>query len=151
MENNSLSPRPYPRLRHPKSKGEWAEISFMKKAMGLGFTISQPYGDSRLFSFLLLVSGRRVLRIQVKSCWKMCKGYYPLNTHCAYRRRYRSRDVDFVVGYVVPENAWYVIPVSKITGTTSALFPHKPRSRGRYEKYRDAWHLLRRQLRWRTG
>ncbi|HVP43288.1 MAG TPA: group I intron-associated PD-(D/E)XK endonuclease [Terriglobales bacterium] len=138
-------PRSCPRLRHPKLKGEWAEIAFMSKAMSLGFTVCRPYGDSHIFDFLVFTADCKVSRVQVKSCWTKSKGYYPLNTHSAYRRRYRPRDIDFVVGYVVPHDAWYVIPVRKITGTMSALFPHKPLSRGRYERYRDAWHLLRSQ------
>ncbi len=115
----------------------------MSQAMALGFVVCRPFGDCQLFDFLVFSDGRKISRVQVKSSWRQSKGYYPLNTHSAYRRRYRPRDIDFVVGYVVPHNAWYVIPVRRITGIMSALFPHVRRSRGRYEKYRDAWHLLR--------
>src|SRR5439155_19723588 len=40
--------------------------------------------------------------------------------------------------------AWYLIPTAAIASSRWAItfFPHIPNSRGRHEKYREAWYLL---------
>lgn len=136
------SPCPIPRLRHRKTKGEWAELAFLSKAVSLGFTVCRPYGDNHLFDFLVFAPLNTISRVQVKSCWSLNHAYV-LNTHRAHYRRYRAADIDFIIGYVVPCDAWYVIPLRHAVKPMIALFPHVPHSRGRYEKYRDAWYLLR--------
>jgi len=138
-------PRPFPRLRHPKLKGEWAELAFMTEALALGLTVCRPFGDNHLFDFLVFAPLNRISRVQVKSCWTMNRRSYFLNTHRTRFRRYRPCDLDFIIGYVVPEDAWYIIPLRTLTKPMIALFPHVRHSRGRYERYRDAWHLLRSQ------
>ena len=56
---------------------------------------------------------------------------------------YTKRDIDFVVGYVAPLDRWYVIPVEALKGLFSIRIFLKECKRRRYEKYREAWHLLR--------
>jgi len=135
-------PRVCPRLRHRKTKGDWAELAFMSKAVALGFTVCRPYGDNHLFDFLVFAPLNRISRVQVKSCWSFNHAYQ-LNSHRAHYRRYRAADLDFIIGYVVPYDAWYVIPLDRVIKPMIALFPHVPRSRGKYERFREAWHLLR--------
>ena len=130
-------------IRHRKTKGEYAESAFMTKAIGLGFTVCRPFGDNHRFDFLVFAPGYRICRVQVKSCWTRVKNAYFLNTQGAFHRRYDRRDIDFLVGYVVPEDAWYIIPVGALRSRMAVVFPHIPRSRGQFEKCRDAWHLLR--------
>lgn len=141
-KNTSAPPRWLPRLRHRKSKGEWAEIAFMSRTIGLGFTVCRPYGDNHPFDFLVVTPAGHALRLQVKSSWTMLKRAYFLNTHDSRRRCYRKADIDFLIGYVVPEDAWYIIPIRAVAKTMIGLFPHVLRSRGRFERYREAWHLL---------
>jgi hypothetical protein len=51
-----------------------------------------------------------------------------------------------LVAYVVPENAWYVFPVRVIQQMRSLkLFPGSQKKRSRFEKYREAWWILRRK------
>jgi hypothetical protein len=133
-----------------KRLGEIAELAFLLKATSLGLTPAQPYGDRRPYDFLL-ECGKRVLRIQVKSV-SVCR---PNNPRCFYvtvvqhkeggRAAYTSDDIDFVAAYVVPHNAWYVIPVDVLKKRKAiVLYPlGKTRSVGGfYENYREAWHLL---------
>jgi hypothetical protein len=48
-----------------------------------------------------------------------------------------------VVVYIVPLRAWYVIPICALASGTKIYFnPDNPRSRGRFEPYRDAWCLM---------
>ena len=48
---------------------------------------------------------------------------------------------DFLAAYVVFENAWYIIPEDKIQGKRALTFYPKSK-KAKYEKYREAWHLL---------
>ena len=138
-----------------KRLGEVAELAFILKATSLGLTPSRPYGDRRPYDFLL-ECGKRVLRIQIKSVFAnrprdghrfFINAGISRNTGNTKRERvgYTSDEIDFIVAYVAPHNAWYVIPVNALAQRTFInLYPlGKTRSLGGlFEKYREAWHLL---------
>ena len=145
------------RIVDTKRLGEVGELAFILKATSLGFTPSRPYGDRRPYDFLL-ECGPRVLRIQIKSAFsnRLRDGHrYSVNTGISRKSEitekrervgYTSADVDFIVAYVEPQNAWYVIPVDALGQRTFInLYPlGKTRTiGGQFEKYREAWHLLR--------
>ena len=51
-----------------------------------------------------------------------------------------------MVAYIVAEDAWYVVPVAAFAPRTGLkLFPSgcKRKKSGLFEKYRDAWHLMK--------
>jgi len=134
----------------PKLLGERAECAFMNAALDRGFTVAQPFGDSAPYDLVLdastLLGGRGPLwRVQVKSAWRIHQRCYRVNFHRSSRQTITPDDADFLVAYVVPEKAWYIIPVPLIRPTEFlTLYPHrKPHNRGRYERFREAWHLLR--------
>ncbi len=156
--HSSLSTSPAPAtfelnlFRNRKAQGEWAEIVFLAKAIALGFTVSKPYGDNLAFDFVVRAAGRTSY-VQVKSGWARTHGAYQIRTSHLVRqsrkggrrinRAYRKTEVDFIVAFIVPENAWYVIPVAAVQHTPGiAVFPHVDCSRGKYERFREAWHLL---------
>src|SRR5271165_2100902 len=60
---------------HNTSKwaGEQAEAAFLNKAISLGLNVARPWGDSERYDFIV-DSGRRLLRVQVKST--RCLGKY---------------------------------------------------------------------------
>ena len=59
---------------------------------------------------------------------------------CSSGKPYRAGAFDFLAAYVVPEDAWYIIAAKAIRGMKSiSLFTEG----GKYEQYREAWHLLR--------
>jgi PD-(D/E)XK endonuclease len=132
---------------HPKRKGELAELAFMCKAVSMGFGVAKPYGDSEHFDFIVS-SGRRLWRVQVKSCYKAGRCGYGVracgNEDCGLQV-YTAKEVDVIVVYVVPENAWYVIPINAIRKRRSLYFHPGGTVRGvyQYEQYREAWHLMR--------
>ena len=132
-----------PNIRHFRSKGEYAEACFIAAAIGRGFIVCCPFGGNHRFDFLVFAPGRRITRVQVKSCWTRVNNAYYLNTQGAYHRCYDRRDCDFIVAYVVPEDAWYVIPIGAVRCRMTVVFPHIPHSRGRCERFRECWHLLR--------
>ena len=136
-----------PRTRPPKMVGEWVELEFMARAACAGLTVSKPYGDSAPFDFIV---GRRtpLHRVQVRgtSAW-VKRSYVCRLTHGGVPPvRYDQSDFDFLAAYVIPCEQWYVIPLAAMANVQSAisLYPHVRGSEGRFEKYRDAWHLLAR-------
>ncbi len=135
-----------------KQRGELAEMMFMVKAAQKGFATAKPYGDSRRYDFILDV-GRRLWRVQVKSSSALQYGSYMLNLQRNENGvvvPYDATEIDFVVGYVMPCRAWFVIPVEAIAGRTTAKMCARgnPRS-GTMGKYWEGWGLM--TMRWMEG
>ena len=55
-----------PKFRTYKERGEWVEAQFIAEALGHGYTVLKPWGDSQPFD-VALCFGNRVVRAQVKS------------------------------------------------------------------------------------
>lgn len=135
------------RFRTFKQRGEWVELKFMAEAASRGFAVSKPWGDSAHYD-VGVESGERVLRVQVKST--DCRtqfGYLCQFKPNAHSQPYTLDQVDFFAAYVIPEDAWYLIPAAVLLRDQQravTLFPVKPRHprRYRYEGYREAWGLL---------
>ena len=126
-----------------KPKGDWVECEFMASAMQRGLIVSKPYGDSAPFDFII---GRHhpLRRVQVRGRTLFQGGGF----HCTIgkwpSRPFNWRDYDVLAFYVIPCQAWYLIPTTEINSSRWAItfFPHIHNSKGRYEKYREAWQLL---------
>ena len=69
---------------------------------------------------------------------------YRVKTTGASGKVYTSKEIDFFVGYVVPENIWYIIPIQAIGHRKNIRFYPTTRrqSKAMFEKYREAWCLL---------
>jgi PD-(D/E)XK endonuclease len=52
-------------IRHAKTRGEWAELRFITRALELGFRVSKPWGDSAPYDLATDHRGR-FQRVQVK-------------------------------------------------------------------------------------
>ena len=128
-------------LRTRTEKGDWVEMVFMARATALGLIVSLPYG-ARIFDFAVGPRKGPLKRIQVKSVWSMWDGMYRVRTCRTQGKLYERGEVDFIVAYVVPEDAWYVIPLREISYRMAYLAPHIAGSRARWEKFREAWKLL---------
>jgi hypothetical protein len=120
-------------------------MMFMVKAAQLGFATAKPYGDSRRYDFILDV-GRRLWRVQVKSSSAKQYGSYMVNLQRNANGEivfYDASEIDFVVAYVFPCEAWFVIPVEAIAGrkTAKVCLHGNPRS-GKLGKYWEAWGLM---------
>lgn len=115
-------------------------MAFAAKAMSLGMTVSRPYSET-CYDFVLEAAGR-LSRIQVKSGWsEIHHGGYPVKMS-NYLRNYRADEIDFIVVYIVPEDTWYVVPVTAVMGRMTSFYPNVARSRGALERFREAWELL---------
>jgi PD-(D/E)XK nuclease superfamily protein len=139
-----------PKFRNFKERGEWVEAQFIAEALGRGFTVLKPWGDSRPFD-VALNFGNRIVRVQVKSTsYRLGTGYrceFQTNFH---GRQYNLQLLDLFAAYVIPQKTWYLIPAPVLFSggqepTSTMLFPMQPHNPDayRYERYREAWRLLR--------
>ena len=127
-----------------KRRGEMAEAAFLHKASRMGFGVSKPWGDSEPYD-LIVDSGTRLWRVQVKSASRPDKyGGYVFRAHGSdSKRAYSLEEIDVLVAYIVPEDLWYVVPVTVfLTIKGVKLFPERRRQESKYEVYREGWHLL---------
>jgi hypothetical protein len=125
-----------------KARGQLAELAFVLKAASLGFGVSKPHGDNERYDFVV-DSGERMWKVQVKSTsCAFNRGYHAPSR--SGKKSYKAEEIDFLVVYIVPRDVWYVIPVNRITSSSSlCLYPSGCRKgAGRFECYREAWHLM---------
>jgi hypothetical protein len=126
-------------IRHPKARGEWAELRFMLRATELGLRVTKPWGDNSPYDLVIETNGR-FLRVQVK-CTRFRRGrsykcHLDSNGH-----PYSPDQIDFLAAYVIPTDTWYILPIEATNAQPDILLtPHNKRSK--YEKYREAWHFL---------
>jgi hypothetical protein len=134
---------------NPKLGGERAESAFMTAALERGLIVSRPFGESAAYDFIVDnqrlrtdPSPGRLWRIQVRSV----SGVAPFRVttfHGSRKRPITATDADFLAVLIVPLHLWYIIPVHAFAPAHGLwLFPHVLASRGRYEKYREAWPFL---------
>ncbi|MFZ0862867.1 MAG: group I intron-associated PD-(D/E)XK endonuclease [Candidatus Sulfotelmatobacter sp.] len=130
-----------------KQRGEWVELQFMAQAALHGYHVLKPWGDSLTYDAGIETVGRLV-RVQVKSSsFQRGTGYYCEFKPRNYRKGYSLKQVDLFAAYVIPTNAWYLIPAAALLRYAIQglmLCPVKPPQRCpyTYEKYREAWGLL---------
>lgn len=128
------------KIKHPKLRGEWAELCFMVRAAEKGLQVSKPWGETAHYDFAVEHDGHFV-RVQVKSTMFKDRGGYSCTVR-GCRGPYEGDPFDFVAAYLIPENLWYIIPAEMIRGQGSiAVYPRLKKSK--YGPYREAWHLLR--------
>ena len=126
-----------------KPQGEWAEVCFLWRAASFGFTVSKPYGDNARYDFVVDADAC-LFRVQVKSVSVIDRNAYRIaaSTGSRIKHGYTAADIDFLAAYVIPYDAWYIIPIQAFDSiVTLRLAPHR-RSNCRFEKYREAWQLL---------
>ena len=98
-------------------------------------------GDNERYDFILNYRTLR-WRVQVKSTERFERTGYRVKGGGS-TADYRLDEIDFLAAYVVPEEVWYVVPVSAVVRHKSLRFFPYSGSKGRLEKYRDAWRLFK--------
>jgi hypothetical protein len=134
-----------------KERGEWVELQFMAAASLRGFCVLKPWGDSQKYD-VGVERGSCLLRVQVKSTSSLSGTGYLCHLHRKLwgNESYSVNDVDLFVAYVLPENAWYLIPSAAVLtppakySITICPVTAYWKSRYKYEHYREAWDLLSR-------
>jgi hypothetical protein len=132
----------------PKELGELAEAEFLRRALGMGMAIAKPWGESRAYDFIVDDEGR-LCRVQVKAAFREGpQGGYSLRAYRSSKQCYTEKEIDALAGYAAPENAWYLFPVRVIKKVKSLkLFPGSKRKRSKFEKWREAWGVVRGRVR----
>jgi PD-(D/E)XK nuclease superfamily protein len=134
----------------PKQLGEIAEAEFIAKAVGMGFVVARPWGDSEPYDFIVNPKKSFIFwRVQVKSAHTIgADGGCSFRAHDHQQRSYTARDIDALVAYARPMNAWYVMPVRVVEELKSLmLYPESRKRRSRFERWREAWEVLRKAVR----
>ena len=128
------------KIKHPKLRGEWAELRFMTRAAEHGLCVTKPWGETAKYDFAVEYDGH-FARVQVKSTMFLDRGGYS----CTVRGSagpYQGDPFDYLAAYIIPEDVWYILPAELVVGQGSiALYPELERSR--YAAYKEAWHLLK--------
>ena len=123
-------------LTTKKALGEAAEAAFLAKATSLGFGVAKTWGDSERYDFIV-DSGQKLWRVQVKSC-RYFRSYYKVTTRGA-THAYTANEIDFIAAYIVPEDLWYVIPISLVASRDRIYVSPNRALHSQHEKYREAW------------
>ena len=133
-------------LRHPKKRGEWAEMRFMVRAAEHGVTVTKPWGDSSCYDFASEYDGN-FYRVQVKCTSTKHDNSYLCNVRAGGGVSYIENQIDFLAAYIIPLDLWYIVPAAVAVNHRSGivLSPHLPTSK--HARYREAWHLLREKRR----
>lgn len=95
------------------------------------------------YDFILDFAGR-LSRVQVKSAHSNAINGYTF--HCCgnlRKKRYTPEDIDFIMGYVVPDDVWYVIPSPNSPTRRRQSLSLERRRMSRFEIYREAWDYIR--------
>jgi len=129
------------KFKHYKQRGEWVEMLFMARAAEHGFQVSKPWGDSASYDFVV-EHGAKCVRVQVKSTMHQRHGGHCCQVRGSHQRPYVDSSFDFAAIYLIPADAWYIIPTAQIAGQVSLFFSPKLRN-SKYGQYEEAWHLLR--------
>jgi hypothetical protein len=138
------------RIKKPSERGAWAELYFMVLAMTYGLKVSSPYGGFGPYDVGVENGSGPVLRTQVKCTIYQWRGHFVTNICVtAVRgngprriRGYTPGTVDFFAIYLLPTDDWYIFPYSVIGNRPRLLHLYPESKRSKYNKYREAWHLL---------
>jgi len=129
-------------IRDNKKRGEWAESVFAARAAENGLAVSKPSGDSTSFDYVVGHPGKFVA-VQVKcTIARLPNGKGYICNLKSNNKRYPPGAFDFVAAYVIPEDAWYIVPMKAIGGQAN-LSLCTVGTWAKFEKYREAWDLLR--------
>jgi hypothetical protein len=135
-------------IEDKKQRGEWAESVFMARAHEHGLPVSKPWGEMCPYDFVVGTTGRFV-SVQVKSTLSKLKTGY-VCTVLGGHQPYSAGSFDLLAAYVVPADAWYIIPARLIHGKGCiTLYPDS--TTAKYEPYREAWHLMQEAIAAKEG
>ena len=125
-----------------KAAGTVYEVEFQLECLRRGFPVSVPIGDNAPYD--LVVDGSEgLMRVQVRGTKIFQNTRYQVTTGTGRANTVKANAYDFLAVRIPVHEAWYVVPRAALGFRSSVhFFPHNPKSKGQYEKYRDAFGLL---------
>ena len=123
-----------------KRRGEAVEAEFVARATTMGFAVLTPWGDSDRYD-VVIDHGRGFWRMQIKSVTYHRAHGYEVKARRG-RKLYTTGDFDFLAVFIVPLNAWYILPIGALKEQKGITFYPCRRGKAKYEEYREAWCLL---------
>ena len=148
---STIGPKYWEKFRSFKERGEWVELQFMAAAAQRRFAVSKPWGDTQAYDVGIEEEGN-FLRVQVKSTTMRSGAGYLCQFHPNHKakRDYSLDQIDVFAAYVIPEDAWYLIPAVLLLGKRRKsiamlcpLIPPKKKACYCYERYRENWDVLK--------
>lgn len=123
-----------------KIQGQIIEAKFQYEALKKGFIVSKPFGDSSKYDFIIDMNNK-LHKIQIKSTANKAKNRttYWISSSSYNHKLYDKTMIDFIIGYIIPTNDWYIIPITKIKTKGFRINPDKDK---KYKQFKNAWHLL---------
>lgn len=122
-----------------QEQGNVSEIEFITRAVKKGLSISRPMFVEKYDC--LVDNGKDLYKVQVKSTNHWYKTYYQMSLRngCTQKEKYKRGDCDFFAIHIQKENIWYIIPFEN---ALPKLCLHPAQDSCRYDRYKEAWHLL---------
>jgi len=113
----------------------------LAKVAGLVFGVAKPWGDSDRYDFI--VDASQVLREERSGFRQEAPASKSARSRLLSASTYREDEIDVLICYLAPEDAWYVFPPEVFRGRRSVkLFGGSVRRRSKFETYREAWCVL---------
>lgn len=124
--------------------GKVGELRVASELQARGYAVSWPLSEMLPYDLIAERDGVCIL-LQVKSTFGISKDrncYEIRSSKDEGKNAYSERDCAFIISCIVPNNVFYVIPVSRIQGVRKIRFYPDAPHRGSYEIYRDGWGQL---------
>lgn len=116
------------------SNGYAAEALFDYLATDKGLTVSRPLAHAR-YDRIVDHNGK-LSRVQIKMTANKRNNAYWVKTS-GFKNSLYTNDVDFMVIYIKPECAWFIIPIADITAAALQITMG-----GKMTKYINNWKLF---------
>ena len=140
-------PRIKPNLGHPQRSKPTSKASRLAQPKDPLFPAAGTGSNGSFLPERPTTVPTLLWRVQVKCTTHLIEGLYYLSAQRQLGSRvvpYHPSEIDFLAAYVLPEDTWYIIPITAFLGHTGFLFRRRDDPRpGHCDSYRDAWHLLR--------
>lgn len=131
-----------------KKNGALYEYKFFAAAMDQGLEVFIPAGDHLPQDCHVVNNDGGVLRVQVKGTsvpivqgaseksprYRLCT-----SSQRAIKKPIDVNEVDVLAGYIEPLDVFYIIPSKDLKSVTSWLYPHNPKTKSHFEKFRENW------------
>lgn len=135
-----------------KKSGSLYEYKFFAAAMDQGLEVFVPAGDHLPQDCHVVNSKGSVVRVQIKGTsvpivqgasdksprYRLCT-----SSQRAIKKPIDSREVDILAGYIQPLDLFYIIPSVDLRAVSTWFYPHNPKTKSVFEKFRENWDLFK--------